>query len=130
MTTIGRTLLRLRRLGYQAGVVERWLPKIDKRSDLWHFADVIGCRRRGGVLLVQCTTSAHVGDRLAKARARPELAFWLAGDGRRFEVHGWTKRGARWHCRVVEVKAGDLEPVELEPLPRRRRRMNQPTLFG
>lgn len=128
MTTVGRSLLRLRRLGYQAGVVERWLPKIDKRSDLWHFGDIIGCHRREGFLLVQCTTSAHVGDRLAKAQARPELAFWLAAGGR-FEVHGWVKRGDRWHCRVVEVKAGDLDLVELEPLPRRRRRLNQPTLW-
>jgi hypothetical protein len=41
MTTIGRTLTLLRRYGFIAAVVERWIPRIDRRRDLWSFADVL-----------------------------------------------------------------------------------------
>jgi len=131
LTNTGRTLMRLRRCGFMSAVVEKWLRKIDRRQDLWGFADVIACHPREGFLLVQTTSAAHVGDRLAKAKARPELAIWLAAGGR-FEVHGWARRAGGWRCRVVEVRAGDLEPMELVALPKRRRgRLLQPaSLFS
>jgi hypothetical protein len=47
------------------------------------------------------------------------VAVWLAAGGR-FEVHGWAKRGGRREYRVIEVKADDLEPVELVSLRRKR----------
>jgi hypothetical protein len=70
MTPTGRTLGRLRRRGFLADVVERWLLRVNRRRDLFGFADIIAVHlREPGVLPVQCTTAAHVPDRLANARA-------------------------------------------------------------
>ena len=41
MTTIGRTLDLLRRCGFICAVVESWIPRIDRRRDLFRFADVL-----------------------------------------------------------------------------------------
>jgi hypothetical protein len=79
------------------------------------------------VLIVQGTTIDHVAGRLAKARARPELAGWLQVRGA-FEVHGWTRRGGRWYCKRVTVRPEDLAGVVITAPPRRAGR--QPTLPG
>lgn len=124
------TLNLLRRSGYVVDVVERWLPRVNRRRDLFGFGDVLAIdRREPGLLLVQCTSIGHVGDRLAKARNRPELAVWLRAGGR-FEVWGWVKRGGRWRVKIVKVDAQSLEPVPL-PAPARRRgkRVCQQGLF-
>ena len=64
---------------------------------------------------------AHVRDRLARARSRPELAAWLAA-GNRFECWGWHRLASgRWECVRVAVQAGDLATVVLQAPPRRRR---------
>jgi hypothetical protein len=130
MTTPTRlTLDLLRRSGYVAAVVEKWLPKINRRQDLWGFADILAIdRREGGFLLVQCTSVGHVADRLAKAKGRPELAAWLKAGGR-FEVWGWSKRGKRWEVKRVGVQAGDLGPVVITAPKRRRKRDRQRMLF-
>jgi hypothetical protein len=115
-------LTLLRRQGFIAAPVERWLPAVNRRADVWGFGDVLGANpSAGGVLLVQATTADHVATRLAKARARPELAAWLLAGGA-FEVHGWCRRGGRWHVRRVAVRPEDLAAVEVQPLPRRRRK--------
>jgi hypothetical protein len=120
MTSLtGRTLALLRRQGYRAAVVERWVPGCNIRCDLFGCAGVLAVHPEGrAFLLVQCTSLAHVGDRLRKARARPELAAWLkAGGG--FEVWGWGRRGNRWAVKVVAVRAEDLAAVVVEAPPRR-----------
>jgi hypothetical protein len=121
------TQSRLRRLGYLADPVERWLPNVGPegkgiRRDLWHFGDVLAVHPgRREFLIVQATSLPNVGARVAKAKGRPELALWLAAGGR-FEVHGWAKRSGLWVPKVVEVRAEDLADVVLEVLPRKRRR--------
>jgi hypothetical protein len=123
MTPTARSLDYLRRAGYLAVVVERWLPKAEVRSDLWHFADLLAVHPRDKqFLLVQVTTAAHVSHRLAKAKRRPELAAWLRAGGR-FEAHGWRQGAGRWELRRVEVTGADLAEVVLgAPRPRRQRR--------
>jgi hypothetical protein len=118
-----RTLTYLRREGYLAAVVETWAPHADLRRDLFGFADVLAVHPRDRLfLLVQVTTAAHLADRLAKAKRRPELAAWLRAGGR-FEVHGWARRGDRWELRRVEVRGRDLTDVVLcVPRPRRARK--------
>jgi hypothetical protein len=121
MTPTARSLLLLRREGYIAAPVERWLPHVHCRRDLFGFADVLAFHPRDRLfLLVQATTAAHVADRLAKARARPALALWLRAGGA-FEVHGWAKRGDRWHVKRVGISPEDLAGVILES-PRHWRR--------
>jgi hypothetical protein len=122
MTPSARSLQLLRREGYLAGVVERWLPYVQRRADLFGFADLLAFHVRDQTfLLVQTTTLTNVAARLTKARARPELAAWLQAGGR-FEVHGWHKRGGKWAAKRIAVNAEDLEPVVMSPVPGRQRR--------
>jgi hypothetical protein len=125
-------LAHLRRLGYLAAVVERWIPGANVRRDLFGFADVLAVHPRDRqFLLVQATTRDHAANRLAKARARPELLAWLKAGGR-FEVQGWTRRAGRWQVRVISVRPEDLAGVILAGPPRRgrpRRGERQQTLF-
>ena len=86
MTPTARSLTLLRSTGHIAGVVERWLPQVNRRSDLFGFADLLAVHRVvSGVLLVQATSLSNVSARLTKAKGKPELAVWLRA-GQRFEV--------------------------------------------
>ena len=58
---------------------------------------------------------------MAKAKAIAELQSWLA-TGARFQVWGWAKINGRWHPKIVELHAGDMNPVLVQATPRRRRR--------
>lgn len=129
MSTTGLTLRFLRRQGFVAEVCERWLPKIEKRRDLFHFGDVIACHsRRREIILVQTTTLPNLGARLTKARQQPELATWLSAGGL-FELHGWTKRNGKWTCKRVAVTGQDLATETIVAPPRRRKRLDQGELF-
>jgi hypothetical protein len=121
VTPTARSLKLLRDTGHVAGVVERWLPHANKRSDLFGFGDILAVHRvEPGVLLVQSTTLGNIAARVAKAKARPELAVWLRSG--RFECWGWYLRNGRWQVKRVEVRGADLAGVVLEG-PRRRRRV-------
>lgn len=123
-----RSMKLLRDTGHIVGIVERWLPRFNRPSDLFGFADLLAVHRvEPGVLLVQCTTLANVSSRLRKAKSKPELAVWLRG-GQCFEVWGWYQRHGRWRVKRIEVRGPDLAAVVLEA-PRRRRRDRQPDLF-
>lgn len=123
MTPTARSLRLLRSEGYMVEVTERWIPHVNRRRDLFGFADVLAVHPRDKVfLLVQVTTVGHVADRLKKAKAVPALRTWLAAGGR-FEVWGWAKRASRWEVRRVEVCGQDLVPIDLAPRrPRRQRK--------
>src|SRR5205823_47683 len=102
-------------------VCERWLPRIERKRDLFGIADVIAVRPRGRTtLLVQATTLAHVGDRLKYSKGRPELETLLAV-GIAVEVWGWCQRGGRWQVKRVAVRPEDLAAVTVQALPRPRR---------
>jgi hypothetical protein len=121
MTPTARTLAHLRRLGYVATVVERWLPRVQRRRDAFG-ADVLAAHPRDGlVLLVQATTDDHVEARVEKARQRPEVAAWLRAGGK-WECWGWTFRAGCWGVRRVALRPEDLAAVVVQAPPRRRRR--------
>lgn len=118
MTPTGRTLALLRKSGYLADVCERWIPRLNRRRDLFHFGDVLGVHPiRREVVIVQCTTLPNLSARLAKIRAVSELPGLLAA-GVIVQAHGWARRGASWHCKVVDVR--HAEPVVMCRVPRRR----------
>jgi hypothetical protein len=120
LTPTARSLTLLRRRGYLADVVERWIPRANIRRDLFGCIDLAAvCLDAPGVLGIQATTEAHVSTRLAKARALPALKTWLAA-GNRFEVWGWTRRGRRWRVKIVAVVSEDLAAVVVDAPPRRR----------
>lgn len=124
MSPTARSLDRLRRLGYLADTVERWIAQAGVKRDLFGCIDLVAIKEgEAGVLGVQATSIDHVSHRLEKARALPALAVWLRASNR-FEVWGWVKRGPRWEVKVVEVRQGDL-PQDLVAVvvqqPKRRR---------
>lgn len=98
-----RTLARLRKLGYRAEVVEKWLPYTRKRKDLFGCIDVIGIRP-GEILGVQATSRTNQAVRLKKSltEAAEELRGWLVAGGR-FEVWGWRKCGPRGKRKLWQV---------------------------
>jgi hypothetical protein len=111
-TPTQRTLKALRLDGYTAEVVEKWIPMTRQRKDLFGVIDILAMRP-GEILGVQTTSGSNLSARLAKARAEPRLAAWLAAGGK-FVVHGWAKRGKRgerklWQVRTETITAGDME---------------------
>ena len=122
MTPTARSLAHYRRLGYLAEVVERWLPRVNRRKDLFGCVDIIAARP-GELIGVQATSTSNVAARIAKARAIPELRVWLTVA--RFVVIGWDLRNGRWVPRIVELTATDLAEVTMTEIvkpPRRRRK--------
>lgn len=90
-----RTLAKLRKMGYKAQVVEKWIPQARRRQDLFGFIDVVGINEdSNGVLGIQATTGSNVGKRLKKLRETPDIRqamlVWLAA-GNSLEVWGWRK---------------------------------------
>ena len=126
MTPTARSLALLRRSGYLAAVVEKWLPKINRRRDLFGCFDVLAIHPvRREVALVQTTTVGNLSSRLAKVKAAADLPAILAA-GVKVQVHGW--KGNR--IKIVEVRAEDLAAVVVCSPPRRGRRFHQGNLFG
>lgn len=116
-------------MGFACDVVERFIAAVQRKRDFLGFADILGCKPGiPGVLAIQATTIGHVKDRLDRCRARPELRTWLAA-GNVFEVWGWCKRAGKWTVKRVAVQPGDLAEVVLVAPPRRRKRLDQGTLF-
>lgn len=116
MSPTARTLAELRSLGYTSAVVERWNPWAKIRQDLYGFIDILAVKAdEPGVLAVQTTSTDHAANRMAKAKASPNLAVWLASKNR-FEVWGWSKKGARGERKVWQLHrraanlTGGLEP--------------------
>ena len=121
MTPAARSLAFLRACGHDADVVERWLPRVNVRRDLFHCIDIVGVRRgETGVLGVQATVLGSISARLEKAKGRPELRTWLAA-GNRFQVHGWYRRQGRWEVKIVALTSEKLAAVIVQA-PRRRGR--------
>ncbi len=133
MTPTVRTLARLRQMGYVADVVERWLPRVGVRRDLFHCIDIVAVHPAiEGVLGVQCTSKPNLAARVGKVRQQPEVAIWLKASNR-IEVWGWHKRNGRWDAERIEVLAGDLQPAILTPRRRpgrKRRGERQGELFA
>jgi hypothetical protein len=125
-----RSLDLLRRSGYIAAPVERWIAQAGVRKDLWSFGDIIAAHAiRREILLVQVTTLSNVSSRVTKAKAQPELACWLQAGGL-FTVHGWFCSGGRWDLRQIPVSLEDLQGTVARAFRRSRvRKAQQPELF-
>ena len=58
-----------------------------------------------GIMLVQATgNSGNYTKRIAKVKAEPRHAIWLASGGR-IQVHCWVNRAAKKQreCRIMEI---------------------------
>lgn len=108
-----RTLEHCRKLGWDAGVVERWNMHARVRHDLFGFVDIVALDPRTGLRMIQATTTDHMQERINKIEGDADLARIARSLGVRcaVEVWGWAKRGAHgkrklWTLRRA-LKVGD-----------------------
>lgn len=134
-----RSLNRCRANGWRAQVVERWVPAIKRRIDLFGFGDVLAIDGKPGALLIQATTTDNGASRIKKIseQCHDAAVEWLQA-GNRIEVWGWAKRGAAGKRKVwtrrrwrVWLEDGALEsgPIEEDDDEVATRQEPQATLF-
>lgn len=89
-----RTLECLRKNGWLAQVVEKWVPQCRRRIDLFGFIDIVAIHPDRGILGVQATSTSNFASRITKAKTecKDRLSWWLRTGGR-FAVCGWSKKG-------------------------------------
>jgi hypothetical protein len=94
----------MRKRGYLADVVERWIPGANIRKDLFGVIDILCVHpeRAGDVVGVQATSGTNVSARIAKIAAHENLAA-IRKANIRLLVHGWRKSKGRWVLREVDV---------------------------
>ena len=109
MTPTQRSLALLRKEGYDAQVVEKWIPGANIRKDLWEFIDIVGVAEDGSLVFVQVTTASNLSARIKKAK-QVDAYQALARGGHRIEFHGWKKepqgKRARYVLRRETVNGG------------------------
>ncbi len=89
MTPTARTLAYLRKVGLRADVVERWIPHINQRKDLFGIIDILVIDSHR-ILGIQATSGSNHAARAKKALASENLRPWLeSGSG--FSVWSWRK---------------------------------------
>lgn len=132
-----RSMNWFRRRGYMVCKVEQTIhmphAPFPYKRDAFGFGDLLVCKPGWGKALVQVTSSDHVRNREAKAKALTfkiphakgqkaqvagSLNYWLESGGR-FLVHGWRKGGPRgkakkWILTELEVKFGDAPDEKAE----------------
>lgn len=116
-----RTLERLRRDGYRAAVVEKYVPQVRRRQDLFGIIDVLAVHPHGlRTLGVQATTVSNQAARLKKLIHAGAARDWLLA-GNRLEVWGWARKLARpggkrrlWQVTRTPIELADLAE-ELAP---------------
>jgi hypothetical protein len=101
MNPCQRSLAHLRKNGWLACVVEKFLPargsmKFPRRIDAFGFGDILACRRvepalHGDIALVQTTVTGSMAEHRAKILALPEFQKWKDADGIVI-LQGWGKR--------------------------------------
>lgn len=97
----------MRKQGYYAEVVERWVPGANIRRDFAGFIDVL-CIKGNEIVGVQATSGSNVAARVTKI-AEHENVGLIRTAGIRILVHGWRKRAEKrggrkvWHLREVDV---------------------------
>lgn len=91
--------------GWTSFVVEQRIPHTFITRDVFGFADILCCSPSRGIMLVQSTggaTSSNFHARVAKVKAEPRAAIWMASGGR-ILIHSWEGKTKDRVCRVFEV---------------------------
>jgi hypothetical protein len=109
MTATQRTLKLLRDLGWQVATVERWIPKLNRRLDVWGFGDILACKpgHPAGTILVQSTTGTNLAAHRTKIEGIPQAKVWMEA-GNWIVLIAWRKlkpRGtkvAKWEP-IIEI---------------------------
>ena len=91
--------------GWTCSVVEQVVPHCFIKRDCYGFGDILAMSPSRGIMLVQATGDASTGNfhkRVAKTKAEPRHAIWLASGGR-IQVHSWQGKGNLRDCRILEI---------------------------
>lgn len=96
--------------GWTCGLVEQRIPHCFITRDLFGFADIIAISPSRGTMAIQATGGGNGPSRIAKIKAEPRAAIWLAC-GNRIQVHDWRKRAGKTQreCVVVEITKSEQE---------------------
>lgn len=129
VSTNGRSLELLRKLGMECQTVEQWVKfpgmRHGIRRDLFNFADIVALGGEGfpGCLFVQSCAGASHAARLEKIYQEDKAQKALEC-GNTIWVCSWKKRKSRgekrhhWQARVTQLRmngvAGEIEVDELE----------------
>lgn len=103
MTPTARTLALLRKKGFTAGVVEKWIPQTRRRLDYLGFADIIAVGRRC-IFAVQATSASNHSSRVNKTALNLNAAIWNIAGGM-VCVTSWLKsrRTKLWTPRTTII---------------------------
>ncbi len=98
--------------GWTCALIEQRIPHTFITRDAFGFADILCCSPTRGIMLVQVTASTGGGNfsaRIAKTKAEPRHAIWLAASGR-IQIHCWTKRAKKKErlCRILEIRKEEV----------------------
>ena len=97
-----RSLEYLRKQGYLACVVEKWIPRINIRKDAFDCIDILAVRE-GEVLGVQSTSRTNVAGRISKIKNLEHFPR-LQASPLRIVVHGWGKMASgRYELREEHI---------------------------
>jgi hypothetical protein len=98
-----RSLEEMRKRGYLAEVVERWIPGANIRKDFAGFIDILCIHKDTGEIAgVQATSGSNVSARIDKIINHENVDAVRKGNIK-ILVHGWAKRKGRWQLREVDV---------------------------
>jgi len=116
MTNTARTLEFFKNLGYEVGVVERFLGyagKFGQRKDLFGIIDVVGIRKNETIGIQSCGQAFAKHDK--KILTSEYSIKWLESKDRKLFLVGWRKvklkRGSkaiRWKPRIKEYTWDDF----------------------
>ncbi len=95
MSPTQRTLAHLKKLGIPAQVVEKWIPQVKRRKDLFGFIDIVALTPLG-IVGIQVTSGDHVAERCNKIRDEPLAITWLKAGGKRKLWNLRIVRGVLW----------------------------------
>lgn len=102
-----RTINYMRRQGFAAAVVEKWIPQTRRRADLFGGIDIVCCRADPpSTVGIQATSASNMSARVKKLLATPELRTWCEA-GNELWVMGWrkVKKGKRelWEPKITNL---------------------------
>lgn len=107
------SLAMLRRWGWQAAMVERFIAAIKIRQDLFGIIDILGMSAERGIIGVQCCSLDAYQKHIEKYRD-PDLVYniktWLQANGR-YEIWAWGRRKDDGEDRtVIQITAARYTP--------------------
>lgn len=105
-----KSLKHFRASGWQCAVVEKFIPHINIRKDVWNFGDLLVCNPEKKLIgLVQVTTEK--GGQMSKHKKKilsiKERRIWKQSGGLIF-LHAWGLKGKRGEPKTYQLREKKL----------------------